>query len=104
MTKSEAKPPISEALRFKANLQKGGKEMVKAYMIIETHIGRTREALEGLQGVNEVVAADAVSGPYDIIVEVEAQDMTTLGGIIEKIRSLPPILRTTTCVRMRTIL
>jgi DNA-binding Lrp family transcriptional regulator len=46
-----------------------------------------------------VISAHTVTGPYDIIVLIEAQDLQTIGTIVtEKIRLISGVTRTLTCV------
>ena len=44
----------------------------KAYVLIETAVGKSREVAESLKGIPGMQAVDAVTGPYDIIAVLEA--------------------------------
>lgn len=70
---------------------------VKAYVLVQTmtnaaHVGRDIRDIEG------VLAADDVSGPYDVIVQVETSSMDELGRmVVSKIQAIEGITRTLTC-------
>ena len=44
----------------------------KAYILIETAVGRTREVAHALRKVEGMISVDVVTGPYDIIALLEA--------------------------------
>jgi len=71
----------------------------KAYVLIETAVGRTKEvtsAIERLQGVKSV---DPVTGPYDIIAIVEGESLNDIGDLVtSKIHPIAGISRTVTCL------
>jgi DNA-binding Lrp family transcriptional regulator len=49
-----------------------------------------------------VVAVDTVTGPYDVIVQLEADDLDLLGKCItEEIQQVPGVQRTTTCLSVQ---
>ena len=45
--------------------------VAKAFVLIETAVGKTREVCSGLQRLDAVKSVDAVTGPYDIIITIE---------------------------------
>ena len=53
------------------------------------------EAVEALEGVPEVLEADAVSGPHDIIARVVARDTQHLQEIVNRLVASPAIERST---------
>ena len=71
----------------------------KAFVLIETDVGKTREvtiALEQLKGMKSV---DLVTGPYDIIAIIEAEELNEIGDLITgKIHPIHGISRTVTCL------
>ena len=73
----------------------------KAFVLIETWVGRNKDvvvALKQLEGVNSV---DTVTGNYDVIVVVEAESLSDIGDIvIKKIQSIAGISRTVTCLSL----
>jgi len=44
----------------------------RAYILIETVVGKTTEVSVALQKVSEMTSVDVVTGPYDIIAIAEA--------------------------------
>jgi len=71
----------------------------KAYVLIETAVGKSREVAQSLKGIQGVQAVDAVTGRYDIIAVLEAVDLTAVGETVtSKIHTIGGILRTETCL------
>ena len=56
--------------------------MVRAYVLVKIEAGRAKEILESLRVIQSVVQADAVTGPVDLIVQVEAADPKSLAELI----------------------
>lgn len=76
--------------------------MIEAYVLIQTEVGKAAEVAMNLSGLSEVDSALNVSGPHDVIAEVQAQDMDDLGQlIVSKIQSVEGITRTLTCPVIR---
>ncbi len=71
----------------------------RAYVLIETAVGKTREVVGVLKGMEGVTITDAVTGPYDIIAIVEMPDLNAVGDLVtSKIHPIPGISRTVTCL------
>ena len=74
----------------------------KAFVLIETAVGKTKEVYSALQKLDAVKSVDAVTGPYDIIVTIEGADPNTLGNVVTtKIHDIPGTGRTVTCISIR---
>ena len=76
---------------------------MKAYVLIETAAGKTKQVKKTLAKVKSprasVSAMDAVTGPYDFIAVVEGQTLDAIGTLVtEAIGSVDGVVRTTTCV------
>ena len=71
----------------------------KAFVLIETAVGKSKEvvtALSKLKGVNSV---DTVTGPYDIIAILQGESLNDIGDLVTgKIHPIPGISRTVTCL------
>lgn len=52
--------------------------MVKAYIMVNTAAGTTHEILPGIEDIDGVTEANAVAGDYDVVVEVEAAELSEL--------------------------
>ena len=48
----------------------------KAYILIETAVGKTKDVTSALNSLDDIVNVDAVTGPYDIIAIVNSTDLT----------------------------
>ena len=72
---------------------------VKAYVLIKAHIGKTREVVESMHKLRGVVSVDAVTGPYDAIAVIQAENMSDIGDLILAIvHAAVGISRTVTCI------
>lgn len=73
--------------------------MAKAYILIETTVGRTREVVTGLSRLKGVKSVDTVTGPYDIIATIEGDTLNEIGDIVTAhIHPIAGITRTVTCL------
>lgn len=72
--------------------------MVEAYVLIQTEVGRAAAVSDEIGQIEGVTSAEAVVGPYDIIVRTEAADVDALGKmVVARIQSVEGITRTLTC-------
>lgn len=72
---------------------------VKAYVLIVTDPIKTKDVFAQLQQIPELVELHEVMGPYDIVCEIEAADLTAIPPILgERIRRIPGIESTTSLV------
>lgn len=72
--------------------------MVQAYILIQTEVGRSAEVVERVRDIQGVEKADDVTGPYDVIVQAEAEDINALGAlVVARVQRLEGIARTLTC-------
>ena len=71
----------------------------KAYILIETAVGKSRTVASELRGLTGVETVDAVTGPYDIIAVVSAPDLNAVGDLVtSQIHVIGGIVRTVTCL------
>ena len=71
----------------------------RAYILIETAVGRSREVATGLRTLPGVETVDPVTGPYDIIAVVGAPDLNAVGDLVTgQIHTIGGIVRTVTCL------
>ena len=69
-----------------------------AYVLVEGAAGRIHRIIEELRQIPEVRACDAVTGQYDIIARIDAEDINALGRVsYAKIQMIEGVLRTITC-------
>ncbi len=72
---------------------------VKAYVLIVTDPSKTKEVYARLQEIREIVEVHEVMGPYDIICEIQVDDLTQIPPILgEHVRRIPGIESTTSLV------
>ncbi|MCL0057922.1 Lrp/AsnC ligand binding domain-containing protein [Dehalococcoidales bacterium] len=71
----------------------------KAFVLIETAVGRTKEVATALRQLDGVKSVDPVTGPYDVIAIIEAESLNDIGELVTgKIHPTPGISRTVTCL------
>ena len=71
----------------------------KAFILIETAVGRSREVAIALRQLEGVKSVDPVTGPYDVIAVIEGESLTDIGDLVtSKIHPIPGISRTVTCL------
>ena len=79
---------------------------VHGYVLIEAEVGKARAISDTLARFKsadaEIVAVDTVTGPYDVIVQLEAEDLDKLGRCItDGMQRVEGVQRTTTCLAVR---
>jgi DNA-binding Lrp family transcriptional regulator len=71
---------------------------VSAYILIQTEVGKAAQVATAVRGIDGVVAADDVTGPYDVIARTEAATMDELGKmVVSRVQMIDGITRTLTC-------
>lgn len=72
--------------------------MVQAYVLIQTEVGKAAQVADEVRKIQGVESADDVTGPYDVIVRVSAEDVDQLGKlVVARIQGVEGITRTLTC-------
>ncbi|MCD6560110.1 Lrp/AsnC family transcriptional regulator [Thermococci archaeon] len=73
--------------------------MVRAYVLLTVEIGKVEKVLEDVKAISGVIRADAVTGPYDAIVHIEAADLGELTRkILHDIHNIDGVIDTTTAI------
>ncbi|HII61770.1 Lrp/AsnC family transcriptional regulator [Pyrococcus horikoshii] len=73
--------------------------MVRAYVLLTIEIGKVEKVIEELKKIPGVTKADAVTGPYDAIVHIEANDLGELTRkILHDIHNIDGVIDTTTAI------
>ena len=71
----------------------------RAFILIETQVGKTRDVVAALRSLSDVPSADIITGDFDIIALVEAKDMVSMADLVTgQVQSIPGVTRTITCV------
>jgi len=76
---------------------------IRGYVLVETEVGRTQAVGDAIRDstptLATITAVDTVTGPFDVIVQLEADDLDKLGkSITQDLQSLDGVQRTTTCL------
>ena len=71
----------------------------KAFVLIETAVGKTKDVVQALESMPGIGSVDVVTGPYDIIAVIEADDLASVGNMVtSSVHSIGGIQRTVTCL------
>ena len=71
----------------------------KAFVLMETVIGKNKEVVDALRQLKGVKSADTVTGPYDVIAIIEGETLSDISDLVtDKIHPLAGIARTVTCL------
>jgi DNA-binding Lrp family transcriptional regulator len=72
--------------------------MVHAYILVQTEVGKAAEVASQIGTIAGVLQADDVTGPYDVIVRAESDNVDDLGKlVVAQIQGVAGITRTLTC-------
>ncbi len=78
--------------------------MVQAYVLVRTEVGRSDEVARQIAALGGVELAVAVTGPYDVIVQVRVRGVEDLGTLVlDGLQHIAGILRTVTCPVIRPV-
>jgi DNA-binding Lrp family transcriptional regulator len=76
--------------------------LAKAFVLIETSVGRNKEVANALKKLKGVKSVDVVTGPYDIIAIMESESLNDVGDLVTgQIHPIPGISRTVTCLAIK---
>ena len=74
----------------------------KAFVLIETAVGRTSEIVNQIKQIKGVSSVDAVTGPFDVIAIVEARNLNDIGDLVTRnVHPIAGITRTVTCLALK---
>jgi DNA-binding Lrp family transcriptional regulator len=72
--------------------------VVTAYILIQTEVGKEAKVAKDVVGITGVQQAQAVTGPYDVIVRAEDHNIDELGQlVVARVQAVDGITRTLTC-------
>jgi DNA-binding Lrp family transcriptional regulator len=72
--------------------------VVQAFILVQTEVGKAASVASAIAGIPGVVSAEDVTGPYDVIVRAEAEDVDQLGQlVVAQVQGVSGITRTLTC-------
>ncbi len=71
----------------------------KAFVLIETMVGKSKEVAAVIKQLKGVQSIDTVTGLYDVIAAVVGDNLNDIADIVTaKIHPVPGISRTVTCL------
>ena len=71
---------------------------VRAFVLVQTEVGKAASVANRLREIPGVIAANDVTGPYDVIVQTEANSIDDLGKlVVSRMQVIEGITRTLTC-------
>jgi DNA-binding Lrp family transcriptional regulator len=74
----------------------------RAFILIETAVGKNKEIIRDLKQLKGMASVNYVTGPYDIIAIIEADNLNDIGDIVtQNIHPIAGINRTTTCLALK---
>jgi DNA-binding Lrp family transcriptional regulator len=72
--------------------------LVTAYILVQTEVGKAAQVAKDIIEISGVQQAQAVAGPYDVIVRAEARNIDELGQlVVARVQAVAGITRTLTC-------
>ena len=72
--------------------------MVEAYILVQTEVGKAADVAAHIGKIAGVTQAEDVTGPYDVIVRAQSDNVDDLGRLVtSQIQAVPGITRTLTC-------
>jgi DNA-binding Lrp family transcriptional regulator len=72
--------------------------VVQAYILVQTEVGKAAAVATEISGIVGVLSAEDVTGPYDVIVRAQAEDVDELGQlVVARVQGVVGITRTLTC-------
>ncbi len=93
---------IKIAYRMSSWLKEVSLMEAKAFVLIETAVGKSKEVVRAIRGLEAVTSVDPVTGPYDVIAVVQGKTLDEIGTLVtEKIHPISGISRTVTCMAIK---
>ena len=72
---------------------------LSAFILIDVVGDHTKSAYKTIQRISGVKAVYTVSGSYDLIVQIETENLQTLSDLlVSKIRAVDGVTKTNTCI------
>ena len=78
--------------------------VISAFILIQTEVGKVAQVADALSRLEGIEHAQEVTGPYDIICQAHAEDLSALGeSVTRAIQRIDGVTRTITCPATRII-
>ncbi len=73
--------------------------METLYLLAETDVSQLEEVMRRLRAIPHVAEVEAVTGPFDLIVKIQASHINeALDVVVHRIRKVPGVKRTETLI------
>jgi DNA-binding Lrp family transcriptional regulator len=73
--------------------------ITRGYLLIETELGKTKEAVAAIRKLPGVVSVDVVTGSYDAIATIQVKSLDEVGELVmERIHAIDGVSRIVTCI------
>jgi DNA-binding Lrp family transcriptional regulator len=71
----------------------------RAFILIETQVGSVKNVVGELRALEGVVSCDIITGPFDVITLIAADDMGAVADLVTgMVQRIHGVVRTITCV------
>ena len=71
----------------------------RAFILIESQVGRANQVVQALRSLPGILSADVVTGSFDVIALIEVDSMVAMAELVTgQMQSIRGVLRTITCV------
>jgi DNA-binding Lrp family transcriptional regulator len=71
---------------------------VRAYVLIQTDVGKAADVTRLVREIDGVVSADDVTGPHDVIALLQSGSIDEVGRlVVSQVQRIEGITRTVTC-------
>lgn len=72
--------------------------VIKAYILLKVNSGAEKEVCKKIADLDCVLDASIIYGEYDVIVKVSVEEIIQLNEFLDKIRSMPSVILTSTMI------
>ena len=79
-----------------------GRRLIRAQVMIKVQLKLAKVTEDELAAIAELSALHAISGEYDLIAVIEAETVSELNGLIDRIGALDGVERTTSSILLAT--
>lgn len=75
--------------------------MIEAFVLVQADVTVGRKVGDEIARIPGVKLSQVVTGPYDVVVRIEADTMELIGKLIDEIQKIAGVTRTLTCPVIR---
>lgn len=72
--------------------------VIKAYVLFKVNSGTEKDVCKKIADLDNVLDASIIYGEYDIIARVTMPELTQLNEFLDKVRSMPSVILTSTMI------